>query len=208
MFAIPQQMRALGSLQLYFQQILPLAKCGADDGRVVGHLLVDLLKRKPKDLAHAIREFADRVAMLRECGLHHIGDFLAALFTITTTAEPAPSTAVEPIIQDPACVSVEQAAAIGRIIVERARSGVPLLQIVELHSVTRKMKSRYPWFVPMLEVLLAETAGTPLQSIGKRFSATVSPQAMVPNPLNANFGSVVRSPPGKSCLKAIASRRS
>ena len=47
---------------------MPLAECDPDDGRVVGRMLVELMGRKPKDAAHAIREFAGRTAMLRECG--------------------------------------------------------------------------------------------------------------------------------------------
>ena len=65
------------TLQRYFQQILPLAKCDAGDGRVVGQLLVDLVSRKPKDPARAIREFADCTAMLRDCSFAHIGEMLA-----------------------------------------------------------------------------------------------------------------------------------
>ncbi len=41
------------TLQKYFQQILPLEKCDAEDGRVVGQLLVDLVNSNPKE-KHAI----------------------------------------------------------------------------------------------------------------------------------------------------------
>ncbi len=69
------------ALVQYFQQIRPLAKCDAEDGRVVGQLLVDLASSNPKDLARSIREFADRTAMLRDCGFAHIGEMLARLLS-------------------------------------------------------------------------------------------------------------------------------
>jgi hypothetical protein len=76
------------TLQRYFQQILPLAKCDAGDGRVVGQLLVDLMSSNPKDLARAIREFADRTAMLRDCGFAHIGGMLARLLSADVQGRP------------------------------------------------------------------------------------------------------------------------
>jgi hypothetical protein len=138
------------TLQLYFQQVRPLAKCDAEDGRVVGHMLVDLASRNPKDLACAIREFAYRTAMLRDCGFARIGDMLARLLSADvhggsdddTTAIPSPTVktaAVASILApsthgesehmpqqdaacDPASVTVEQAAAIGSMVARSVRS--------------------------------------------------------------------------------------
>jgi hypothetical protein len=76
------------TLQQYFQQILPLEKCDAEDGRVVGQLLVDLASEYPKDPARAIREFADRTAMLRDCGFAHIGEMLARLLSADVQGRP------------------------------------------------------------------------------------------------------------------------
>jgi len=136
--------------QHYFQQVLPLAKCDAGDGRVIGHMLVDLVSRNPKDLAHAIREFAYRTAMLRDSGFAHIGEMLARLLSTDvqgvpdddTTAIPsspvktaafvsilAPSTHGESehtrqqdAACDPASVTVKQAAAIGSMVARSLRS--------------------------------------------------------------------------------------
>jgi len=107
------------TVQRYFQQILPLAKCDAGDGRVVGQLLVDLACSNPKDPARAIREFADRTAMLRDCGFAHIGEMLAQLLSADvqgrpdddTTAIPfAPVTTARP---NPSALTEKQAIAIG-----------------------------------------------------------------------------------------------
>jgi hypothetical protein len=74
--------------QRYFQQIRPVAKCDAEDGRVVGHMLHDLVSSNPKDPARAIREFADRTAMLRDCGFAHIGGMLARLLSANVQVKP------------------------------------------------------------------------------------------------------------------------
>ena len=84
------------SVQRYFQQILPLAKCDAGDGRVVGQLLVDLVSSNPKDLARATREFADRTAMLRDCGFAHIGEMLARLLSANVQGKPDDDTTAIP----------------------------------------------------------------------------------------------------------------
>jgi hypothetical protein len=139
------------TLQRYFQHVRPLAKCDAEDGRVVGHMLVDLVSSNPKDLPHVIREFAYRTAMLRDCGFAHIGDMLARLLSADVQGGPGddttaiPSTPVETAAavsilapsahgdlehtpqQDAACdsasVTVEQAAAIGSMVARSLRSG-------------------------------------------------------------------------------------
>jgi hypothetical protein len=136
--------------QLYFQQVRPLSKCDAEDGRVVGHMLVDLVSSNPKDLPHAIREFAYRTAMLRDCGFAHIGDMLARLLSTDvhsgsdddTRAIPSPTVATAAVGSilapsthgdsehmpqqgaacDPASVTVEQAAAIGSMVARSLRA--------------------------------------------------------------------------------------
>jgi hypothetical protein len=106
-------------MQRYFQQILPLAKCDAGDGRVVGQLLVDHACSNPKDPARAIREFADRTAMLRDCGFAHIGEMLARLLSADVQGRPdddtmaipfAPATTARPNLS---ALTEKQAIAIG-----------------------------------------------------------------------------------------------
>ena len=157
-------------LQRYFQQILPLAYCGAADGRVVGQLLVQILGSNPKDLAHEIREFADRTAMLRDCGFAHIGEMLARLLSanvqgrLNDAATELPSTPVTAAAVGPnrSALTEKQAIAIGSAIassVHQARAlAAGLNKVVKEQVVLHAMKLEYAWFMPMLEVIMARKA--------------------------------------------------
>jgi hypothetical protein len=157
-FAVPL------TIQRYFQQIWRLTDCDAKDGEVVGQMLIDLLESKPEDPAHAIREFAYRTDMLRECAFCHIGEMLEAL--LTADAQEGPIVTI-PVL-GPSSVTEEQAAAIGSAIASSVhQSDVPataLKNVIKSHSLLRGMKSEYLWFVPMLEVLTANRAGKPRRS--------------------------------------------
>jgi hypothetical protein len=183
-------------LQRYFQQIRPLAKCDAEDGRIVGHLLKDIVSSKPKDPAHAIREFSNRTTMLRECGFRHISDMLVAMLLakVRNESEHVPD---DDAAQDPTVVTPEQATAIGEMLAAHAHSlqvpATSLQQVVVSHSILCTMTTRYSWFVPMLEVLLTSPDAADLRrratSIVRRLSSIVTPQS------NADFDSVVRARP-------------
>ena len=189
-------MHTVTTLQLYFQQIRPLAKCDSEDGRVVGHLLMNLVDSKPKDLAHEIRQFANRTAMLRECGLRHIGDMLVAMLAALPAHPPSDSehASCEDDAQDPASLTSEQATAMGHILAasihgSHATSSAPRQVFVNVESILCTMKAHHAWFAPMLEVLLllspttmgyAKAAESLLHSIGgsaRRMSASVTSQA-------------------------------
>ncbi len=179
---------------------------------------MELMNSKPKDLAHAIRTFANRTAMLRECGFPHIGDLLVALLTIVpTAAQKDPQELTSPSSHskhtasaadhDPACITVEQATAIGGMLAERGCSShlpsTALHFAVESHAILREMNARHAWFVPMLEVFsaLPAAAKSRRSSLGRRLSARVTPQ-------NANFDSVVRSIPMLlACFWLVLARR-
>ena len=186
------------TLLQYFQQVRPLAKCDKDDGRVVGHLLANLLNNKPADPAHAIREFANRTAMLRECAFPHIGAMLVAMLSADTHSG-SEQTPLEDEAQDPASVTEDQATTIGRILAASVSSSqVPALalrQIVDSHSLLLMMTTQHAWFFPMLEVLLAlPAAANPRRStIMRRLTTGVTPQSMVDVPSIPNFDSVVRA---------------
>jgi hypothetical protein len=186
------------TLQLYFQQIRPLAKCTAEDGRIVGHLLMDLVNSKPNELAPAIREFANRTAMLRECGYRHIGDMLVAMLA-THARSDSEHVPTEDAIDCPASITAEQATALGgKLMAARAHPSqvaTALQQVVDLHSILRTMKTQHVWFLPMLEVLLAlpEAADSRRPTITRRLTASVAPQSTVDASSNANFASVVRT---------------
>ena len=128
--------------------------------------------------------------MLRECGLAHIGDMLARLLsadvqgksydgTSAVPSAPVPTTAVG---LDPSSFTEEQAIAIGAAIVLSVREAdmpaTGLKQVVKSHAVLRAMKSKYVWFAPMLETIMAHTAAEPRGSLlMKRLSSRVTSMA-------------------------------
>jgi hypothetical protein len=181
------------TLQLYFQQIRPIRECDAEDGRIVGHMLMELVNSKPKDLAHAIREFANCTAMLRDCEFAHIGDMLARMLhanvqggpedcTVPTAipSSPVPTTAPSGVALTPKDTAIgfelsslteKQAIAIAigsafASSVNRAFSvAVVVKRVIKAHGVLQAMKYEYAWFVPMLEVILAHKAAGPRGSM-------------------------------------------
>jgi hypothetical protein len=198
------------SVQRYFQQILPLAKCDAGDGRVVGQLLVDLVCSNPKDLARAIREFANRTAMLRGCGFAHIGEMLARLLSadvqdgLDDDVTVIPSTSVTTAAVGPSrsALTEKQAIAIGCAIascVHQAHAlAAGLSKVVQSHGALQAMKSEYAWFMPMLEVVMAHKAARG-SVVMNRLRSSISPVASSDVALHADaadeesgFSSVVR----------------
>jgi hypothetical protein len=165
------------TLLQYFQQVRPLAKCDVEDGRVVGQLLVDLVSSNPKDLARAIREFADRTAMLRDCGFAHIGDMLARLLGADVqggpdddaTAIPSALVTTATIGPNRSALTEKQAIAIGCAIASSVHQAHALAagleRVVQSHGALQAMKSEHAWFVPMLEVIMAHKAAQPRGSV-------------------------------------------
>ena len=171
------QTRIPHSLQRYFQAVWPLDQCNAVDGRIVGQMLLDLVESKPKDLALAIREFAYRTEMLRECGFRHIGVMLAHLLIPDAQGRLNNNAAIA--VLSPSVVTEQQATAIGDAIASSIyHSQVPataLQTVVRSHAVLQSMSSKYDWFVPMLEVLTAHKAARPRRvSVAKRLSSIVA----------------------------------
>ena len=176
-------------MQLYFQQLLPLSECDAEDGRFVGHMLMAVVDSKPKDLPHAIRTFANQMAMLRECCCPRIGDMLVALLSSAMPTADAPSAADDPAAkaladaaQDLVSLSMEQAAALGRMLASSLNRALILHEAVDSYPVLAAMRSQYVWFVPMLEVLYVQNQA-PLST---RAVELLSPR------LRARVGSVNR----------------
>ena len=183
------------SVQLYFQQLLPLSECEAHDGQVVGRLLKNLVESQPNDLMHATREFSNRTAMLRECGFP-MGEFLAG---VVSTQPQNVGFSVTADVRDPTRVTKEQAATMGRMLLansalglfgydrhrsSRASSGSQsadsfVRSALDVHPVLHTMHSRYAWFLPMLEVLLVRPVSF-VDMIGRRISSRGSLKAVVP----------------------------
>jgi hypothetical protein len=140
------------TLQLYFQQLRPLSECSADDGQVIGHMLMDLMEGKPKDVRLAILKFANRTAMLRECSFLHIGEMLVSLLMFTPQSDSKPSLA-----QATALATEEEASRIGSALASTIHSSRTTAEAVEtalrLHAVLRTTTSAHVWFVPMVEAM-------------------------------------------------------
>jgi hypothetical protein len=178
--AVPGQMRNPQTIQRYFQHVRPLSECNAEDGRVVGHLLVMLVEGNTKELAHAIRTFVNCTAMLRNCSFCQIGAMLVPLLQLLTPADAAGSCDdAAGVAADPASVTEKQAMALGSAIASRVHSAhaqaTALHQVVTSHAVLRAMKSDYAWFVPMLEVLTVPKSAEPRRpTFVRRLTAIVA----------------------------------
>jgi hypothetical protein len=127
----------------YFQQTRPIAKCdaAAEDGRIVGLMLHDLVSSKPKDLPRAIRDFVRRTAMLRECGLAHIGAMLVRLLSTDDQGTPDEDAAI--IALEPSAVTEKQATAIGSAIatcIPHPEPAKALQRVVKSHAALRAMQ--------------------------------------------------------------------
>jgi hypothetical protein len=190
-------MRLVNHEQAYFQQIRLADQCDAADGRVVGHMLIELAQSPPKDVDRAIRQFVDRTAMLRESGFRHIGAMLAQLLRADTQGNPdedAPITAL-----NPSALTEKQASAIGSAIAQsKRRSHVPataLRTVVESCAVLCTMQSRYAWFVPMLEVLTAHETAEPRRSVSTQRLGSIAPAEGQPPAHVSNVAFLDVSPP-------------
>ena len=214
------------TLQRYFQQTLPLEKCDAGDGRVVGQLLVELVSSNPKDLAGAIREFANCTAMLRDCGFAHLGDMLARLLSsdgqgghdddaTATPSTPSTPLATTTLGMDPSSLAKKQAIAIGSAISSSVHHvhhvhhhahalAAGLNKVIKSHGVLQAMKSEYAWFVPMLEVAMAHKAAQPRGSIfmkGLRSSISIAASSNV-----ALHADAADEESGFSCVVRLGAR--
>ena len=174
------------SVQRYFQQIRPLSACDAEDGRIVGRMLKDLVESKPKDLAHAIRTFANNTAMLRESGFRHIGVMLEHLLTADAPGGAVSDSAI--VALDPSSVMKKHAIAIGGVIassVGRSHApGTALKMIVESHPVLRAVTLGHVWFVPMLEVLTAREVASRRSLFERRSSSIATAEVHVAAKVN------------------------
>ncbi len=169
---------------------------------------MDLVISNPKDLAQAIREFADCTAMLRDCGFAHIGEMLAKLLSADVQGGPDDGTTV--IITttaarlEPSSLTDKQAIAIGSAIassVHQAHSlAAGLKRVVHAHGALQAMRSEYAWFMPMLEVVMAHKAAPPRGSVVvNRLRSIIGPVSSIDVALHADvaneeigFSSVVR----------------
>jgi hypothetical protein len=175
-------------------------------------MLIDRVSRNPKDLPRAIREFANRTAMLRDCGFAHIGAMLAWLLSADVQGGPdydamaipsAPVTTAT-VGSNRSALTEKQAIAIGCAIASSVHEAhalaAGLKRAVTSHAVLQAMKSEYAWFVPMLKVVMAHKAAQPRGSVVmNRLRSSIAPVAAIDVASDADradeeggFSSVVR----------------
>jgi hypothetical protein len=206
-------MQAPQSMQRYFQQIRPLSACDAEDGRIVGRMLRDLVEIKPKDLAHAVRTFANNTTMLRESGFRHIGVMLEHLLLADASGGAVSDAAI--VVLDPSSVTKNQAIAIGGLIASSVRRshmpGTALRRIVESYPVLRAVTLGHEWFVPMLEVLTAREVASRPSLFVRRSSSIATAKVHVAAEVNnaaqdgadesGSFRSAVTASPMRVCAR-------
>jgi hypothetical protein len=146
-------MGLVSRLKEYFQQIRPLSQCDAEDGRIFGHLLMNLVDTTPNDLPHAVRTFVNRTAALRDCCFRHIASMLVAL------VDPAPGIGQDaPLASELGTLTEKQATSIGRLLQSRvftSRSPVATLdRVFRMYGALKEMDATYEWFMPMLEAVV------------------------------------------------------
>jgi hypothetical protein len=152
--AIPLTMHVPITYQTYFLQLRPMAACTADDGALAATLLMDQVAQVKKDeIPTVVSKFVTRTAMLRTCGIGHIGTMLLAiaLHTLGTMQDVA--------VVDPASLSVEQARSIGRgfgsMIIGNTLPEAALDEFFHTYPSMRAMDRDYVWFRPMMEAIAA-----------------------------------------------------
>ena len=169
-------------------------------------MLLDLVERQPKDLARSIREFVCRTEMLRKCGFRFIDRMLTCL--LIPDPEAGPDDDVPIMTLDRSSITEKQAIAIGGAIAQSVRrSHVPataVRKVVNSHAVLRAMQSGFAWFVPMLEVLVAQkVAESGRSTVMRRLSSLVKRTSVAPiggqsdggeDDGESGFSSVVRCP--------------
>jgi hypothetical protein len=184
---------------------------------------VDLVSSNPKALARAIREFADRTAMLRDCGFAHIGEMLTRLLSTDVQGGPDDDATAIPSASvmrglDPSSLTQKQAIAIGYAIASSVQQACTLAAglktIIKSHGLLQAMKSKYAWFVPMLEVIMAHKAAQQPRgsTLMERVRSSISHVASSDAALHADavdeesgFSSVVRlgaHGPVSACVRA------
>jgi hypothetical protein len=172
---VPELMRMPYDMQCYFIQLKPPSECTAEDGVLLGHLLMDLLEtKKGPARATAIRMFVERTAALCECGFAHLDAFLCGVFVgsivfqlglglqkFKTVSVP------EVAAVDPRAMTAAAAASIGHGFESTMRiSATPTDAIDDLlpkYPALRVMVQRHVWFRPLLETLAKRrVASSPL----------------------------------------------
>jgi hypothetical protein len=161
-FVLPALVLTPLRIQAYFLQTRRIETCSAEDGRMLGHVLMEHVQSsKTEELAlAALANFAMQTAMLRDSHLPHLNVMLRSmLFTSKRDLLFNKFLSQQPCTQDPSLLTAADAATIGRDI--RAISLGHIVpadvgaEVFAKYAVLRIVAQQSPWLQPMLEVVLA-----------------------------------------------------
>jgi hypothetical protein len=166
-------MSAPRNLRVYFQRLRPLDLCTAEDGKLVGTMLMDVALSKGSCSA-AIADFFVRMAMLRDTPFTHFCAMLTAAAEPRSRFSPTAITAaaraavgksgtkqnsyvqVETKI-DPELLTEHEARLIGRAFRDSvAANKMPSLAAAEIRNMypaIATLAEKYEWFGPMTEAI-------------------------------------------------------
>ncbi len=173
-----QIMRLPYALQAYFMHIhegLPSTGYSAEDGRIVGSLLMDVVKytgkvrmsKEAKRLQAAeIAKFAMRTAMLDNAPLGHVCDMLTKM--LASNWHPVGEVATT----DPALITQAEAIAIGKsckaIRLRHLHAHTSVDELLHRYVALRTFSQGNAWFGPLLEtIILRQTQASKLDRFSK-----------------------------------------
>jgi hypothetical protein len=153
------------TLQTYFMQVKPRAKCTATDGVLLGHLLADVAaKAPPHERAVAITAFVLRTTALRECGFFYLDAMLAAAFATHYGFAKFETAFARPVsTADPATLTRLDATTMGNGLEAIRRKSVHLSEAVDelflTYTALDVMAQRQMWLRPMFETIVQRRMG-------------------------------------------------
>jgi hypothetical protein len=151
---LPPLLRLPYTLQVYFAQIQPVDNMKPEDGAFVGQMLVDVVEvTKKSDRASAIRTFAMRSSMLRECGFANLDAMLiGTLATASLNVRPKDVSTL-----DPTALTAAEAETIGRGLECMLRLSATHIEAVDelllKYTALGVPTEQHAWFRPMLETI-------------------------------------------------------
>jgi hypothetical protein len=147
---------------MYFQSVKPLNACDAEDGRVVGHMLMrEVTSKKQHELDSAVGTLVAQTAMLRDAGFSHLGILLSAIVSDVPESDsadfPDETSPTAAVSEDPRSVSETEALAMGRSFRPvLLRSITPLAAasgFIHTYTALETLSQAASWFRPMMEVV-------------------------------------------------------
>ena len=91
----PQQLGLVAIIQVYFQQLKPIADCDEADGVAIGHMLIEMVLRTEEHRkSGALRAFVHKTAMLRDSEFAHFASMLTHMLIPESQSQPGAARSV------------------------------------------------------------------------------------------------------------------